>query len=184
MEPKHDHDAKADCAEKDFWGNHHQAGDAQYNTSDFLQMATEIFEQRGTDSDNAEDGGHNREHDLERDAANYIMMSMITVPAVTSLGVNTISAHLFCFYYGIVSDLTPPVALAALTGAGIAKAKFWPTAFNATKLGIGAYLVPFFFVYNPILLLGQYSISLEVGLRLDIYRAPREQDDSFAISCA
>lgn len=96
--------------------------------------------------------------------ANYIMMSMITVPAVTSLGVNTISAHLFCFYYGIVSDLTPPVALAALTGAGIAKAKFWPTAFNATKLGIGAYLVPFFFVYNPILLLGQYSISLEVVL--------------------
>ena len=68
IEPKHDHDAKADCAEKDFWGNHHQAGDAQYNTSDFLQMATEIFEQRGTDSDNAEDGGHNREHDLERDA--------------------------------------------------------------------------------------------------------------------
>lgn len=94
--------------------------------------------------------------------ANYIMMSMITVPAVTAMGVNTIAAHLFCFYYGIVSDLTPPVALAALTGAGIAKAKFWPTAFNATKLGIGAYLVPFFFVYNPILLLGQYSFSLEV----------------------
>lgn len=94
--------------------------------------------------------------------ANYIMMSMITVPAVTALGVNTIAAHLFCFYYGIVSDLTPPVALAALTGAGIAKAKFWPTAFNATKLGIGAYLVPFFFVYNPILLLGQYDVSLKV----------------------
>lgn len=96
--------------------------------------------------------------------ANYIMMSMITVPAVTALGVNTIAAHLFCFYYGIVSDLTPPVALAALTGAGIAKAKFWPTAFNATKLGIGAYLVPFFFVYNPILLLGQYDVSVEVLL--------------------
>jgi TRAP transporter 4TM/12TM fusion protein len=96
--------------------------------------------------------------------ANYIMMSMITVPAVTALGVNRIAAHLFCFYYGIVSDLTPPVALAALTGAGIAKAKFWPTAFNATKLGIGAYLIPFFFVYNPILLLGQYHLSLEVIL--------------------
>ena len=96
--------------------------------------------------------------------ANYIMMSMITVPAVSLLGVNAIAAHLFCFYFGIVSDLTPPVALAALTGAGIAKAKFWPTAFNATKLGIGAYLVPFFFVYNPILLLGQYPFSFELIL--------------------
>lgn len=94
--------------------------------------------------------------------ANYIMMSMITVPAVVMMGVNPISAHLFCFYYGIVSDLTPPVALAALTGAGIAKARFWPTAINATKLGIGAYLVPFFFVYNPILLLGQYNFSIKV----------------------
>lgn len=98
--------------------------------------------------------------------ANYIMMSMITVPAVTALGVNTIAAHLFCFYYGIVSDLTPPVALAALTGAGIAKGKFWPTAFNATKLGIGAYLVPFFFVFNPVLLLGQYDFSFDVLLAM------------------
>ncbi|MCR4712532.1 MAG: TRAP transporter permease [Clostridia bacterium] len=98
--------------------------------------------------------------------ANYIMMSMITVPAVVAMGVNPIAAHLFCFYFGIVSDLTPPVALAALTGAGIAKAKFWPTAINATKLGIGAYLVPFFFVFNPILLLGQYDLSLEVILAI------------------
>ena len=86
--------------------------------------------------------------------ANYIMMSMITVPAVTQLGVPAMAAHLFCFYFGIVSDLTPPVAMAALTGAGIAKAKFWPTAFNATRLGIAAYIIPFFFVYNSELLLG------------------------------
>lgn len=86
--------------------------------------------------------------------ANYIMMSMITVPAVTQLGVPAMAAHLFCFYFGIVSDLTPPVAMAALTGAGIAKARFWPTAFNATKLGVAAYIVPFFFVYNSELLLG------------------------------
>lgn len=91
--------------------------------------------------------------------ANYIMMSMITVPAVTMMGVHPLAAHLFCFYFGIVSDLTPPVALAALCGAGIAKAKFWPTAFNATKIGIAAYIIPFFFVYNPVLLLGQLSLS-------------------------
>ena len=91
--------------------------------------------------------------------ANYIMMSMITVPAVTMMGVHPLAAHLFCFYFGIVSDLTPPVALAALCGAGIAKAKFWPTAFNATRIGIAAYIIPFFFVYNPVLLLGQLPFS-------------------------
>lgn len=58
--------------------------------------------------------------------ANYIMMSMITVPAVAVMGVPAMAAHLFCFYFGIVSDLTPPVAMAALTGAGIAKARFGP----------------------------------------------------------
>ena len=91
--------------------------------------------------------------------ANYIMMSMITVPAVTMMGVHPMAAHLFCFYFGIVSDLTPPVALAALCGAGIAKAKFWPTAFNATKIGIAAYIIPFFFVYNSVLLLGQVPFA-------------------------
>ena len=91
--------------------------------------------------------------------ANYIMMSMITVPAVTMMGVHPLAAHLFCFYFGIVSDLTPPVALAALCGAGIAKAKFWPTAFNATRIGIAAYIIPFFFVYNPVLLLGQLPFA-------------------------
>lgn len=94
--------------------------------------------------------------------ANYIMMSMITIPAVVAMGVNPMAAHLFCFYYGIVSDLTPPVALSALAGAGIAKAKFWPTAFNATKLGIAAYICPFFFVYNPVLLIGQFPFSLNI----------------------
>lgn len=91
--------------------------------------------------------------------ANYIMMSMITVPAVVAMGVHPLAAHLFCFYFGIVSDLTPPVALAALCGAGIAKAKFWPTAFNATRIGIAAYIIPFFFVYNPVLMFGQMPFT-------------------------
>ena len=92
--------------------------------------------------------------------ANYIVVSMICVPAVAKMGVPAMAAHLFCFSFGIVSDLTPPVALGALAGAGLAKAKFGPTALNATKLGIAAYIVPFFFVYNPILLLGQAPFTL------------------------
>jgi len=91
--------------------------------------------------------------------ANYVMMAMITVPAVAAMGVLPMAAHLFCFYYGIISDLTPPVALGALAGSGIAGAKFMPTAINATKLGCAAYVVPFFFVYNPILLLGQFPFT-------------------------
>ena len=89
-------------------------------------------------------------------------MSMITVPAVIQMGVLPIAAHLFCFYFGLVADLTPPVALGALTASGIAKSKFTPTAINATKLGVAAYIVPFFFVYNPILLLGQVDFSIMV----------------------
>lgn len=92
--------------------------------------------------------------------ANYVMMAMITVPAVSAMGVVPMAAHLFCFYFGIISDLTPPVALGALAGSGIAGAKFWPTALNATKLGIAAYVGPFFFVYNPILLLGQFPFTI------------------------
>ena len=94
--------------------------------------------------------------------ANYVMMSMITVPAVIEMGVPIMAAHMFCFYYGIISDLTPPVALGSLAGAGIAGGQFWPTAFEATKLGVAAYVVPFFFVYNPILLLSPDSFSVEL----------------------
>lgn len=94
--------------------------------------------------------------------ANYVMMSMITVPAVVEMGVPAIAAHLFCFYFGIISDLTPPVALGALAGAGLAQAKFWPTALNATKLACAAYVAPFFFVYNPILILGYEPFSIKL----------------------
>ncbi len=87
--------------------------------------------------------------------ANYVMMSMITAPALLMMGVDPMAAHLFCFYFGIISDLTPPVALGALAGAGLAGARFWPTAINSSKLAVAAYLGPFFFVYHPVLLIGQ-----------------------------
>jgi TRAP transporter 4TM/12TM fusion protein len=98
--------------------------------------------------------------------ANYVMMAMITVPAVAAMGVVPIAAHLFCFYYGIISDLTPPVALGALAGAGLAGGDFWKTAINATKLACAAYVAPFFFVYHPQLLLGATPFEFEHLLNL------------------
>ena len=85
--------------------------------------------------------------------ANYIIQATISAPALMALNVPKIAAHLFVFYFGIVADITPPVALAAFAGAGIAGSKPIPTGFNATRLGIAAYLVPYMFVLNPILVL-------------------------------
>jgi len=85
--------------------------------------------------------------------ANYVITSTIAAPAVVMLGVPKLAAHLFVFYFGIIADLTPPVALAAYAGAGIAKADpFW-TGVTATKLAIGAFIVPYIFVYNPAMVL-------------------------------
>jgi len=85
--------------------------------------------------------------------ANYIIQATISAPALCALNVPVIAAHLFVFYFGIVADITPPVALAAFAGSGIAGSKPIRTGFNATRLGIAAYLVPYMFVLNPILVL-------------------------------
>jgi len=90
--------------------------------------------------------------------ANYIITSTIAAPALAALAINgvpiaPIAAHMFVFYFGIVADITPPVALAAFAGAGIAKADPYKTGIDATKLAIAAFLVPYFFVYSPDLLL-------------------------------
>ncbi len=84
--------------------------------------------------------------------ANYIIQASITAPALVALGIPQIAAHMFAFYFGIVADITPPVALAAFAGAGIAKANPMKTGFIAFRLGFAAYLVPYLFVMNPILL--------------------------------
>lgn len=85
--------------------------------------------------------------------ANYIITSTIAAPALVLLKVAPLAAHMFVFYFGIIADLTPPVALAAYAGAGIAKADPMKTGFIATKLAIGAFIVPYIFVYNPAMLL-------------------------------
>ena len=95
-------------------------------------------------------------------AAVYIVLSVVLAPAVTEMGVPVLAAHLFIFYFGLVSMITPPVAVASFVAAGIAKASIWKTSFTAMKLGIAAYLLPFLFVYNDSLLLegNWYEITM------------------------
>lgn len=85
--------------------------------------------------------------------ANYVITSTIAAPALIIMNVPTIAAHMFAFYFGIVADITPPVALAAYAGSGIARGNPMQTGINATKIAIAAFLVPYMFVYNPQMLL-------------------------------
>lgn len=90
--------------------------------------------------------------------ANYLITSTITAGAIISLGIEPLAAHMFAFYFGIIADVTPPVALAAIAGAAIAKAKPMKTALNATKLAIGAFIIPYMFVYNSKMLMINASV--------------------------
>ena len=101
--------------------------------------------------------------------ANYLITSTITATAIVhcvyGAGVpnpeQLLPAHMFAFYFGIIADVTPPVALAAIAGAAIAKARPMKTAVNATKLAIGAFIVPYMFIYNPaMLMIGANRISI------------------------
>lgn len=83
----------------------------------------------------------------------YIILAIVLVPALTPLGFDVMAIHLFVLYCGLFSFITPPVALAAYVAAVIGGANFWKTAFQAMRLGFVKYLVPFFFVYNPALIL-------------------------------
>jgi TRAP transporter 4TM/12TM fusion protein len=85
--------------------------------------------------------------------AAYLLMVVLAAPALVNLGIPPLIAHLFVFYYGVLSFLTPPVCLAAYAGASIAGANMMQTAFQSMRLGIGAYLVPFIFAYKPALIL-------------------------------
>ncbi|MBQ2725379.1 MAG: TRAP transporter fused permease subunit [Clostridia bacterium] len=84
--------------------------------------------------------------------ANYCIMAATCAPILVRMGVPMIAAHFFVFYFGIVADLTPPVALAAYAGAAIAQANPMKTALQATKLAIAAFVVPYVFALNPVML--------------------------------
>ena len=85
--------------------------------------------------------------------ANYCIMASTCAPILVRLGIDPIAAHFFVFYFGIVADITPPVALAAYAGAAIAKSNPMKTGVTATKLAIGAFVVPYVFALDPALLL-------------------------------
>ena len=85
--------------------------------------------------------------------ANYCIMASTCAPILITMGVPKICAHFFVFYFGIVADITPPVALAAYAGSAIAKSNPMKTGINATKLAIGAFIVPYIFCLNPAMLL-------------------------------
>lgn len=85
--------------------------------------------------------------------ANYVITSTIVAPALLLLGVPMIAAHLFVFYFGIIADVTPPVALAAIAASGIAKSEPIKTGIQASRLAIVAFIIPYIFVYSPVLLL-------------------------------
>ena len=84
--------------------------------------------------------------------ANYIIMATTCAPILIQMGLPVLAAHFFVFYFGIVADITPPVALAAYAGSAIAKAPPMKTALNATRLAIAAFIIPYIFAYSPIML--------------------------------
>ncbi|MEA1962494.1 MAG: TRAP transporter permease [Bacillota bacterium] len=85
--------------------------------------------------------------------ANYVITSTIAAPTIIQLGVPVLAAHMFAFYFGIIADVTPPVALAAFAGSGIARSDPLKTGVQASKLAIAAFLVPYIFVLSPALLM-------------------------------
>lgn len=85
--------------------------------------------------------------------ANYVITSTIAAPMIVQLGVPILAAHMFAFYFGIIADVTPPVALAAFAGSGIARSDPLKTGVQASKLAIAAFLVPYIFVLSPAMLM-------------------------------
>lgn len=92
--------------------------------------------------------------------ANYVITSTIAAPALIKIGVPVMAAHMFAFYFGIIADVTPPVALAAYAGSGIAKGNPMQTGVQASKLAIAAFLVPYIFVMSPSLLMINATLPL------------------------
>lgn len=89
----------------------------------------------------------------------YVLLAGTVAPTLISLGVKPLSAHLFIFYFGMLSLITPPVALSVLVASRIAEADFWDASIQAVKLGLVAFIIPFCFVLEPRLLLLEVDLS-------------------------
>jgi TRAP transporter 4TM/12TM fusion protein len=85
--------------------------------------------------------------------AAYIVQAALLIPALIKLGVPTIAAHMFVFYFAIISAITPPVAMAVYAAAGISGSNLWRTGLEAMRIGATGFIIPFMFVYGPSLLM-------------------------------
>lgn len=96
-------------------------------------------------------------------SAAYGLVAIVVVPGLVRIGVEPISAHFFAFYFAVISALTPPVALAALAGAGIAGANYFRTSLVAFKLAISGFIIPYLVVYNPAITFHAVSWEFAAG---------------------
>jgi len=98
--------------------------------------------------------------------ANYVITATVAAPALLAFdNVPILAAHMFVFYFGIVADITPPVALAAYAGAGLARANPFITSLNSVKIAIGGFIIPYIMILSPVLILENLSfISLAIVL--------------------
>ena len=98
-------------------------------------------------------------------SACYIFLSILLAPALVEAGLNPLASHLFILYWGMMSYITPPVSLAAITAANVAGANAWSTGLNAMRLGSVLFILPFMFVVNPALILqGDVTVILQAAL--------------------
>jgi TRAP-type uncharacterized transport system fused permease subunit len=85
--------------------------------------------------------------------AAYVVVAILTAPALVEFGINPLVAHMFVFNFALLSSITPPVALASAVGAGIAGTKFWDTAIESVRLGLFAFIIPYMYVQNQELII-------------------------------
>lgn len=94
--------------------------------------------------------------------ASYIITATISAPLLAKIGIPLLVAHMFAFFFAALSDITPPVALAAMAAAGIARAPFFKVAMTAVRLGLIGFIIPYFFLYNPVLLFQDGSVGRSI----------------------
>jgi TRAP transporter 4TM/12TM fusion protein len=97
-------------------------------------------------------------------SAVYVVLAALVVPAMIDMGVQPLSAHMFVFYFGVLANVTPPVAIAAYAGAGLAGAKATTTGFIAFRLALAGFILPFMWVYNPALLLNGTLVEVLIAV--------------------
>jgi TRAP transporter 4TM/12TM fusion protein len=96
-------------------------------------------------------------------AAAYSLVAIVVVPTIVKMGVSPMAAHFFAFYFAVISAVTPPVALASLAGAGIARASYLRTSWEAFKLAISGFIIPFLVIYNSAIILEPTSWQWALG---------------------